>query len=104
LGEPLQRSLEIHPEMGVLAAVGDDLVVQLFGVAILVAAEPHERLARGDSADPPPETAVLAVLPDAATDLEERLLEHVLRVLRRPANAAAEVVHRDLEGAIERFE
>ena len=78
--------------------------MKLVGVAVLVAAEPHERLARGNGPDPTPEASVFAVLPDAAADFQESLLEHVFRVLRGPADPPTEVVHGYLERAIQRFE
>ena len=103
-GQPLERRLEIHPEVVILADPAHDVVMQLVGVPILVAAEPHERLARRDGPDPAPQAAVLAVLPDAPADLQEGLLEHVLGVLGGSADAAAEIVDGGFERAVQGLE
>ncbi len=48
--------------------------------------------------------AFTAVLLDVADDLEKRLLQHVLRVLRPPQHAPYEIVDRRLEGPVQGFE
>src|SRR3954471_22450933 len=72
-------------------------VLELVGLAIFIAPETHERLARGDSPNPAPEAPLLAVLADAPAHLEKGLLQHVLGVLGRPADSASQVVDRHLE-------
>ena len=103
-GQPLQRRLQIHPERGILATHRGHLVLQLVGVPVLVAPEPHQRLARRDGPDPAPEAAIPPEPPDAPADLEKRLLEHVLRVLGGPADPPGQVVHGRLERPEERLE
>src|SRR6266540_6725254 len=90
--------------MGVFATLPDHFVVELVRVPVLVPAQPHERLACRDGADPAPEASILPELADAAADLEERLLEHVLGVFGCAADTATEVVYRGLEGAVKRLE
>src|SRR5207245_170616 len=59
---------------------------------------------RRDAADPAPQIAFAAELLDVAHDLEKRLLQHVLRVLRPPQDAPHEIVDRRLESPVQGFE
>src|SRR3954451_20855099 len=88
--------------MAVLLPLPDDvLVVQLVGVAILVAPDAHQRLAGGDGPDPAPEAPLFPVTANAAAHLEEGFLEHVFGVLGGAADPAGEAIDRRFEGAVE---
>src|SRR5690606_6393786 len=78
--QPLEGGFEVHPERHILPAHRGDLVVQLVGVAVLVAPEPHQRLAGGDGPDPAPETSVPPEAADAPAYFVEGFLHHVLGV------------------------
>src|SRR2546426_11848651 len=80
------------------------LVVQRLRLPHLIATNPHQSLGRRDAADPTPEMAFTAVLLDVAHHLEERLLQHVLGILRPPHHAPDEIVDRRLEGPEQGFE
>src|ERR1041385_1472112 len=83
LRQPLERALEID-----LRADEDPRlprpVVELPGLADLIAPNPHQRLRRRDLANPAPEVPLAAILLDVADDFQKRLLHHVFGVLGTP--------------------
>src|SRR5258705_112828 len=86
--------------MAVFPLRPDDFVAQFIGVAVFISAESHERLTRGDRADPGPEAAFFPVAFDAPALFEEGLLQDVFGVFRRAADAAGKIVDRRLESSI----
>src|SRR5207244_6938662 len=82
--QSLERALEIdagghasHPESRSPLRV---LLVQLLRVTELTPPDAHQRLRDGDLPYPPPHVYLATILLDAPHHLEERLLQHVLRV------------------------
>src|ERR1041384_5375911 len=83
LRQPLERALEIDVRADVDPRL-PRLVVELLGLADLIAPNPHQRLRRRDLANPAPEVPVAAILLDVADDFQKRLLHHVFGVLGTP--------------------
>src|ERR1051325_9654206 len=98
----LERAFEIDVRADVDPRL-PRLVVELLGLADLIAPDPHQRLRGRDLAYPAPEVPLAAILLDVADDFQKRLLHHVFGVLGTPQHPAHEVIDRRLECPVQGF-
>src|SRR5437763_158065 len=107
LAQPLERALQVDPRRDRRAPPsrsGGRFFVQLLRCPHLVAPDPHEGLGRSDLSDPSPQVSFAAVLLEAPHHLDERLLQHILGVLRAAQYPEGDVVHGRFEGPIQRLQ